>query len=766
MDNIYKAVQLTIDSQNLALSKTPTHVYIANQYVDTNDTPLITAPFIIQKALENGAGVVDIVSSTIGSIYEVRLLCDAEVLISGYFYMPPMNAKFSELELYTSYPPRTPPVINEFWQKTENFILEKTNTLLNFVQVFNAVSSMRLSLGYLEELATTKKSNLVSAINEVYKRCDGVGDLYEKNVAAGAGKNGWTTQVIVENGLTQYQLNNLWVDVTYLLTDDATNNVAVLRNAISQAISTNKGIKVAPRKTVKLNDVVDFSGVTHIDFRAPIQTTSTVIIGGEATSGKIFDVTFLDITNGQSVFIAAIPTIDTFKISGVKGGKVRVGEVNLLRIHANGNDPKTNSNSYFTLELHGAVRALRASDEGTGGWNSRIYVHGGRLIDLDVTGTGYVPNELLFDNNTFESHLVKIRFKNARTNRVINARFEDTASAPGVIFEADAMSNTVIRRWSGTGFTDAQFEVGIPVQDLGHANTVTTQAMIEFDQQILFSIDASKILSDGIKSATTSMATTRAKTPYSDLSLLTPSLTDFTASAGRMIALSSMIPVKLGDAVIFENIVKSGGYRPLVFLYDDNKKLIKQDNGQVGMISKMFAVDWGMFTTGADLSEKNYGVSVRTADVKYMQVGIMTTSSNARFELLSAKLYIQKLNRGLSSAIAKDCNTVPLLTKEPTQGFAKIGQQIITNDNIYACVVAEEKVISAATTGVTIALDNTQNLSVDCIVGVMQTDGSAKWSKITAISGSTVTLADSVDVQVNSLLVANKWSKSIVVQTV
>ena len=203
-----------------------------------------------------------------------------------------------------------------------------------------------------------------------------------------------------------------------------------------------------------------------------------------------------------------------------------------------------------------------------------------------------------------------------------------------------------------------------------------------------------------------------------------------------------------------------------MFLYDDNKKLIKQDNGQVGMISKTFAANWGMYTTGADISEKKYAVSVRTADVKYMQVGIMTTSSNARFELISAKLYIQKLNRGLSSAIAKDCNTAPLLTKEPTQGFAKIGQQIITNDNIYVCVVAEEKVISAATTGVTIALDNAQNLSVDCIVGVMQTDGSTKWSKITAISGSTVTLADSVDVQVNSLLVANKWRKSIVVQTV
>ena len=209
MDNIYKAVQLTIDSQNLALSKTPTHIYIANQYVDTNDTPLITAPFIIQKALENGAGVVDIVSSTIGSIYEVRLLCDAEVLISGYFYMPPMNAKFSELELYTSYPPRTPPVVNEFWQQTEQYILEKTNTLLNFVQVFNAVSSMRLSLGYLEELLTTKKSNLVSAINEVYDNTKGVVSLYDKNVEAGAGANGWDDMLIaVSENVNQRQIND------------------------------------------------------------------------------------------------------------------------------------------------------------------------------------------------------------------------------------------------------------------------------------------------------------------------------------------------------------------------------------------------------------------------------------------------------------------------------------------------------------------------------------------------------------------------------
>ncbi len=224
MDNIYKAVQLTIDSPNLALSKTPTHVYIANQYVDTNDTPLITAPFIIQKALENGTGVVDIVSSTIGSIYEVRLLCDAEVLISGYFYMPPMNVNFSELELYTSYPPRTPPVVNEFWQKTENFILEKTNTLLNFVQVFNSLSSMRLSLGYLEELATTKKSNLVSAINEVLNKTKNQFDIVEEDISGinellgDVKENGWTDVLIeTSENFNQRQINDGVESIAQLL---------------------------------------------------------------------------------------------------------------------------------------------------------------------------------------------------------------------------------------------------------------------------------------------------------------------------------------------------------------------------------------------------------------------------------------------------------------------------------------------------------------------------------------------------------------------
>lgn len=292
MDNIYKAVQLTIDSQNLALSKTPTHVYIANQYVDTNDTPLITAPFIIQKALENGTGVVDIVSSTIGSIYEVRLLCDAEMLISGYFYMPPMNAKFSELELYTSYPPRTPPVINEFWQQTEQYILEKTNTLLNFVQVFNSLSSMRLSLGYLEELLTTKKSNLVSAINEVYKRYEGVGDLYDKNVEAGAGANGWTDLLVsTANGRTQRDKNSDFVTAKdYGAIQDGT-----LHTLAEKYATLADAQKKYPFAT-SLNDSIDWAAIQL------------------AINSRPYKAFF--ITNGESVINKKLVMVDPVHIIG------------------------------------------------------------------------------------------------------------------------------------------------------------------------------------------------------------------------------------------------------------------------------------------------------------------------------------------------------------------------------------------------------------------------------------------------------------------
>ena len=50
---------------------------------------------------------------------------------------------------------------------------------------------------------------MVQAVNEVYDSSKGVVDLYAKNIAAGAGANGWTDLIIeAQGGLNQRQINN------------------------------------------------------------------------------------------------------------------------------------------------------------------------------------------------------------------------------------------------------------------------------------------------------------------------------------------------------------------------------------------------------------------------------------------------------------------------------------------------------------------------------------------------------------------------------
>ena len=62
--------------------------------------------------------------------------------------------------------------------------------------------------GDLATLATTDKTNLVKAINELHDTTKGVVDLYDKNVELGGDENGLVASLIKDtNGLTQQQIN-------------------------------------------------------------------------------------------------------------------------------------------------------------------------------------------------------------------------------------------------------------------------------------------------------------------------------------------------------------------------------------------------------------------------------------------------------------------------------------------------------------------------------------------------------------------------------
>ena len=63
--------------------------------------------------------------------------------------------------------------------------------------------------GDLTTLKTADKDNLVKAVNEIHDVTKGVVALYDKNVEAGAGANGWTdTLIAVSENINQRQIND------------------------------------------------------------------------------------------------------------------------------------------------------------------------------------------------------------------------------------------------------------------------------------------------------------------------------------------------------------------------------------------------------------------------------------------------------------------------------------------------------------------------------------------------------------------------------
>ena len=101
--------------------------------------------------------------------------------------------------------------------------------------------------GDLTTLETADKTNLVKAINEVYDTTKGVVTLYDRNVEAGAGANGWTDLLITnENGITQQTINNEQVNATRFKT---------LSDAIAAAKSANKVLIIPTEKYTLTSDL-------------------------------------------------------------------------------------------------------------------------------------------------------------------------------------------------------------------------------------------------------------------------------------------------------------------------------------------------------------------------------------------------------------------------------------------------------------------------------------------------------------------------------
>ena len=123
--------------------------------------------------------------------------------------------------------------IADAYNKNETYSKTEINTSLSSKASVNYVDSKD---GDLTTLKTVNKTTLVQAVNEVFDNSKGVVDLYAKNIAAGAGANGWTATLVAdESGMNQQQIN----DKTAIFYNNVADMVADTNLKAGKAVITH-----------------------------------------------------------------------------------------------------------------------------------------------------------------------------------------------------------------------------------------------------------------------------------------------------------------------------------------------------------------------------------------------------------------------------------------------------------------------------------------------------------------------------------------------
>jgi hypothetical protein len=537
-------------------------------------------------------------------------------------------------------------------------------------------------------------------------------------------------------------------------TYDATASLLAARD---EAIASGKGMRGPYWGKVFCAGDVDLRGVKNIDIPGPLQigtagTPATLTVGGGATSTS-WSLRFGDVTNGTSVLSTAPPATPVLRVFGLKRSEVAVAACNYLQLWADATVPTGTSTAYNQIYLDGAQSKVELTDAGGFSWINENTFHSGSIQRLHIVGIGYRHNHNKFSRPVFEGSSVELVYANCATNYIEDARFEDVSASAGWTCDAETYLNKIVVSWSGVGNPRADYAIPtMPIADLGMDNIITTKSLMTHRKNRLFSVGGHSLI---VGNATASASVERGVNPAQfgnfTRAVITPSLHGFTVGGSRVIAMSDRIPVANGDTVVFDGDFDGALGRGLVYVYDANMAPLTSEGAggaYFAAVGFTYSAANGRYGHTVDVTSTAFNGlagSVIRPEVKYIRV-LVYSGAGGFFRSLGASVYSRPLLQPSGEEGSAALRPMGLsLAGAPTNGFAPQSMPIYNSTsqkvgvNAFSLETQLTAALNAGDTSATVA--SILTAANGDIVGILLTDGTTHWTTVSALAGSTFTIA-------------------------
>ena len=553
-------------------------------------------------------------------------------------------------------------------------------------------------------------------------------------------------------------------------TGGGTDDTAAILLATAAAIATGRTLFAPSGYCFRITDQINMIGVEELQwlgliYADNITTKPAVRIGGFSNGGSRKKFFINEIHDGGSRLTA--PTYPLLQICGLKGAIAEFPACRYIELFCDDAVAGIKSSAYNSFTL-GQVYKLQLRGADANSYINENYFYGGRLSEI-IVGTTTSENDHnhnLWFNPTLEGPII-LNFQVGYQNRIYNARLEGVNTAGTQVTFAGGTFQNLITTQQDTGDFGSQFPYEpifyTYISDSGFNNLIYKDIQTIYNKIDLFTFDArTPLLVNGTVGSGTSYPTAdqRGLFDYNQPAVLgqavgmLPGLKYVeTTLSFRDIFTSDFIPVYVGNPFGIEFKTDVDLMRLAVQVYDANFKLLGAE-GVTGAYIDGSGLTYngaGKYSSTADLPSTDtqttgaVGFGIRRSEVIYIKVSLGTGSVAGAIYHASLYYYEPPNNQPetVTSAVKNPRSMV--LPTVPTAGYVALGTQVnqAAGASIFLCTFSYETTTNGALAlgATSVTVTTIGSVSNGCVVGILLDSGDTHWSVVSALAGSTFTVA-------------------------